>query len=139
MNARLREPITVRSISSRFINILLSFCLVSWVVPLYPPLFLSSLLYLIISPVPTCLVHNCETSRRSFKFPFVITFVLWSISFDPHQHVLGILLQWEFTWVNTKNISFLLRFLFNMFWLFFGPSPSVSSLLFDLSPQYLLF
>ena len=26
------------------------------------PPFLSSLCYLIISPVPTCLVHNCETS-----------------------------------------------------------------------------
>jgi len=26
--------------------------------------------------------------------------------------------------VDTKNISFLLRFLFNMFWLFFGLLPS---------------
>jgi len=40
--------------------------------------------------------------------------------------------------VNTKNISFLLRFLFNMFWLFFGLLVSVSSLFFDLSPQCLL-
>jgi len=37
--------------------------------------------------------------------------------------------------VDTKNSSFLLRFLFDMFWLFFGHSPSVSSLLFDLSLQ----
>jgi len=35
--------------------------------------------------------------------------------------------------VDTKNISFLLRFLLNMFWLFFGHFHSVSSLLFDLS------
>jgi len=40
--------------------------------------------------------------------------------------------------VDTKNSSFLLRFLFDMFWLFFGLLPSVSSLLFDLSPQCLL-
>ena len=38
--------------------------------------------------------------------------------------------------MDTKNIFFLLRFLLNMFWLFFGYSHSVSSLLFDLSPQH---
>ena len=40
--------------------------------------------------------------------------------------------------MDTKNSSFLFRFLFDMFWLFFGLLPSVSSLLFDLSPQCLL-
>jgi len=55
--------------------------------PLYFPFFyLSSLLYLIISPVPTCLVHNCETSWGLLIFSFVITFVSWSIPFDLHHH-----------------------------------------------------
>ena len=38
---------------------------------------------MIISAVLTCLVHNCETSRGLLIFSFVITFVLWSILFDP--------------------------------------------------------
>jgi len=54
----------------------------------FPPLFslfLSPLCYLIISPVPTCLVHNCETSQRFFYFYllsplFVIKFPLIPIS-----------------------------------------------------------
>ena len=36
--------------------------------------------------------------------------------------------------MDTKNSSFLLRFLFDMFWLFFGHSPSVSSLFFVIKP-----
>ena len=48
---------------------------------------------------------------------------------------LGILLQWGFAQVDTKNISFLLRFLFNMFWLFFGHSTfSKLSIIWFISP-----
>ena len=36
--------------------------------PTLPPLFKALLFYLTISPVPTCLVHNCETSQR-FAIP----------------------------------------------------------------------
>jgi len=39
--------------------------------------------------VPTCLVHNYETSQKSLSLSFVITLVLWSISFDPHYHFLN--------------------------------------------------
>ena len=87
--------------------IIISFSHLSFT-PLFP-LFLSSLLYLIISPVPTCLVHNCETSRRSFIFSFVITFVLWSIPFDPHQcnrrASLQMLLGWAFTLIRANKVK----------------------------------
>jgi len=68
MNTRLRDPITVRSTSSG-----LSICYYCafgffWIIS-YPFLHYKALLfYLITSPVPTCLVHNCETSRR-FAIP----------------------------------------------------------------------
>ena len=64
-NTRLRDPITVRSTSSG-----LSICYYCsfgffWII-FYPfPHYKALFFYLIISPVPTCLVHNCETSQRS--------------------------------------------------------------------------
>jgi len=67
-NARLRDPIMVRSTSSGF-----SICYYCsfgffWII-FYPfPHYKALLFYLITSPVPTCLVHNCETSRR-FTIP----------------------------------------------------------------------
>jgi len=79
LSAHLREPITVRSTLSGFIKPLSLFLSATWVSSPYF-FFLKSLCYLIISPVPTCLVHNCKTSQRSFIFLFVITFVLWSNS-----------------------------------------------------------
>jgi len=63
----------------------------------YYHFFWSFELYLIISLIPKLsfifdhlpstylLAHNCEISRGSFTFLFVITFVLWSIPFDPYQ------------------------------------------------------
>jgi len=50
------------------------------------PLFPSSLFIFDHLPSAYLLAHNCEISRGSFTFPFVITLVLWSIAFDPHQH-----------------------------------------------------
>jgi len=34
-------------------------------------------------PSAYLLVHNCETSRGSFVFSFVVTLIQWSIPFDP--------------------------------------------------------
>jgi len=53
-------------------------------------LFPSSLIFDHLSSA-YLLAHNCEISRRSFIFPFVITFVLWSIPFDPHHCSLSLL------------------------------------------------
>ena len=67
-NTRLREPITVRSTSSGLpIYYYCSFG-AFWTISYPSPLFKALLFYLTISPVPTCLAHNCETSRR-FAIP----------------------------------------------------------------------
>jgi len=84
-NAHLRDSILVRSILSGFLSffIILSFSYSSF--PFYPTLCLSSLSYLIISPVPTCLVHNCETSQRSLYSHLLSLLSRDQITFDPHQ------------------------------------------------------
>jgi len=67
-NTCLRDPITVRSTLSG-----LSICYYCsfgafWII-FYPSSHYKALLfYLIISPVPTCLVHNCKISQR-FAIP----------------------------------------------------------------------
>ena len=63
-NARLRDPITMRSTTSgTSIHYHCSFGF-PWVIFYsFPPYCSALLFYLNISPVPTCLVHNCETSR----------------------------------------------------------------------------
>ena len=68
MNMHLRDPIMVRLTSSKFIKnfIIIYFGYLSFL-PLFP-LFQAFFVYLIISPVPTCLVHNCETSQRFYYF-----------------------------------------------------------------------
>jgi len=40
---------------------------------------------LITSPVPTCLVHNCETSRRLSYSHLLSPLSQDQIPFDPHQ------------------------------------------------------
>ena len=67
-NARLRDPIMVRSTSSG-----LSICYYCsfgffWIIFYPSPHYKALPFYLITSPVPTCLVYNCETSRR-FAIP----------------------------------------------------------------------
>jgi len=66
MNTHLRDPIMVRLISSGFLILYYHFF---WLFefPPFPP-FQALFAYLIISPVPTCLVHNCETSWRFYYF-----------------------------------------------------------------------
>jgi len=66
---------------------LLLFLSVIQVPPFYSALCLSSLSYLIISPVPTCLVHNCETSQKSLYFHLLSPLSQDQISFDPHHRV----------------------------------------------------
>ena len=86
-NVRLRDPILVRSISSRFLNTLLLFLSVFWIVPHYFPYSKALFCYLIISPVPTCLVHNCETSQGLLYFHLLLPLSRDQISFDPHQRL----------------------------------------------------
>jgi len=85
MNAHLRDLITVRSTSSELLYnpFIFSFSYLS-----FPPLFLSPFCYLVTSPVPTCLVHNCETSRRLLYFHLLSPLSqdqisLWSSSTAP--------------------------------------------------------
>ena len=67
-NARLRDPIMVRSTSSELsIYYHCSFGFF-WIIFYPSPHYKALPFYLIISPVPTCLAHNCETSRR-FAIP----------------------------------------------------------------------
>ena len=46
--------------------------------------------YLITSPVPTCLVHNCETSQRLLYFYLLSPLSQDQIPFDPHHRCLGL-------------------------------------------------
>ena len=86
-NARLRNPITVRSTSSGFIKKLdYSFFQLFEFHSLFS-LFLSSFCHLIISSVPTCLVHNCETFWSWFYFYLLSPLSCDQILFDlHHQH-----------------------------------------------------
>jgi len=88
MNTRLRDPITVRSNSSGFLNIIIIISAVSF--GLYPtcsPYYQALFYYLITSPVPTCLVHNCETSRGLLDFHLLSPLFQDQIPFDLHQHI----------------------------------------------------
>ena len=67
------------------LKILLLLFLVIWVSSFFPFFFFQALfVYLIISSVPTCLVHNCETSQRFYYFhllsPLFVINSLWSLS-----------------------------------------------------------
>ena len=114
-NIRLRDPITVRSTSSG-----LSICYycsfgVFWIIFYPSPHYKALLFYLIISPVPTCLVHNCETSQR-FAIPICchpclkIKFPLISITGHlPHSiplcHIMGTSNTWQ--WLLARAIPVL--------------------------------
>jgi len=56
-----------------------------WIVPHYFPYSQALLCYLIISPVPTYLVHNCETSWGLLYFHLLSPLSRDQIPFDPHQ------------------------------------------------------
>jgi len=53
--------------------------------PFYSTLCLSSLSYLIISLVPTCLVHNCKTSQELLYFHLLSLLFRDQIPLDPHH------------------------------------------------------
>ena len=58
-----------------------------WII-FYPfPIIKLSPFYLITSPVPTCLVHNCETSWRLFYPHLLSPLSQDQIPFDPHHHI----------------------------------------------------
>ena len=85
----LGDPIMVRSTLSGFLSTLLLFFQFFWIVPYYFPYSQALLCYLIISPVPTCLVHNCETSWKLLYFHLLSPLSQDQIPFDPHQQNLG--------------------------------------------------
>ena len=85
-NTRLRDPITVRSTSNGLSTYYYYSFGFFWII-FYPfPIIKLSLFYLITSPVPTCLVHNCETSRRLFYSHLLSPLSQDQIPFDPHHH-----------------------------------------------------
>ena len=130
INTCLRDPI-VRSTSSEFIKTLLLIFFSYSSVLSFIPLFLSSLCDLIISPVPTCLVHNCEISRRS-SFTFIcyhscfMINPLWSPSaildrqnseterfrFQKYHYYNGTLVKFLF------NLTFFFKFEFISLWIY---------------------
>ena len=84
-NARLRDPITVRSTSSGLLTYYYYSFGLFWII-FYPfPIIKLSPFYLITSPVPTCLVHNCEVSRRLFYSHLLSPLSQDQIPFDPHH------------------------------------------------------
>jgi len=90
-NARLRDPITVRSNLSRFLNTIIIIPTVSFgLYPTLSPYYQALFCYLTTSPVPTCLVHNCETSQGLLDFHLLSSLFWDQIPFDPHQ--------WAFDW-----------------------------------------
>jgi len=85
MNTRLRDPITVRSTLSGLSNYYYCSLDFFWII-FYPfPYYKALPSYLITSPVPTCLVHNCETSQRLFYSHLLSPLSRDQIPFDPHQ------------------------------------------------------
>ena len=69
-----------------------------WII-FYPfPIIKLSPFYLITSPVPTCLVHNCEISWRLFYFHLLSPLSQDQIPFDPHHCYDGVMSRglWEF-------------------------------------------
>jgi len=84
-NTRLRDPITVRSTSSGLSTYYYYPFSFFWII-FYPfPIIKLPPFYLITSPVPTCLVHNCETSRRLFYSHLLSPLSQDQIPFDPHH------------------------------------------------------
>jgi len=86
-NVRLRDPITVRSTSSGLLTYYYYSFGFFWII-FYPfPIIKLSPFYLITSLVPTCLVHNCETSRRIFYSHLLSLLSQDQIPFDPHKRI----------------------------------------------------
>jgi len=86
MNTRLRNPIMVRSNSSGFLNTIIIISAVSFgLYPTHSPYYQALFCYLTTSPVPTCLVHNCKTSRGLLDFHLLSPLFRDQIPFDPHQ------------------------------------------------------
>ena len=84
-NVRLRDSIMVRSTSSGLSTYYYYSFGLFWII-FYPfPIIKLSPFYLITSPVPTCLVHNCETSRRLFYSHLLLLLSQDQIPFDPHH------------------------------------------------------
>jgi len=84
-NARLRDPIMVRSTLSGLLTYYYYAFGFFWII-FYPfSIIKLSPFYLITSPVPTCLVHNCETSRRLFYLHLLSSLSQDQILFDPYQ------------------------------------------------------
>ena len=85
---RLRDPITVRSTSSELSTYYYYPFGFFWII-FYPfSIVKLSSFYLITSSVPTCLVHNCETSQRLFYSHLLSPLSRDQIPFDPHQRSL---------------------------------------------------
>jgi len=84
-NARLRDPITVRSTSSGLSTYYYYSFGFFWIIFYSFPIIKLSPFYLITSPVPTCLVHNCETSQRLFYSHLLSPLSQDQIPFDPHH------------------------------------------------------
>ena len=96
-NVRLRDPITVRSTSSGLSTYYYYYAFGFFWIIFYPfPIIKLFPFYLITSPVPTCLVHNCETSRRLFYPHLLSPLSQDQIPFDPHHRLLLFLLPLSF-------------------------------------------
>ena len=109
-NARFRDPIMVRSTSSGLSTYYYYSFGFFWII-FYPfPIIKLSPFYLITSPVPTCLVHNCETSQRLFYSHLLSPLSQDQIPFDPHQHRLFLLYS------SQSSFSFLCFSLYREHW-----------------------
>ena len=124
-NACLRDPITVRSTTSgTSIHYHCSFGF-PWVIFYsFPSIVQLSFFYLNISPVPTCLVHNCETSQSlvisicchpclEIKFPLIPIngeiYLEWTL--DLLLLRLRFLLDYILPFPHYKALSFLFDYL----------------------------
>ena len=109
-NARLRDPITVRFTSSGLSTYYYYPFGFFWIISYPFPIIKLFPFYLIISPVPTCLVHNCETSQRLFYSHLLSPLSQDQIPFDPHQHRLFLLYS------SQSSFSFLRFSLYREHW-----------------------
>jgi len=87
---RLRDPIMVRSTLSGLSNYYYYPFGFFWIIFYSFPHYKALPFYLITSPVPTCLVHNCETSRRLFYFHLLSLLSRDQIPFDSHHQSLPV-------------------------------------------------